>query len=153
MSAYGAMGPSMIAFLEDVYVYRNFTRGRRRPASLKCGSSRSYITHGTRHGIRTMVDGRVFLFGHAPECCMRGYHCRVPKSCSPAGSNDRTLNFLVVARQPNTNTNPNFAPHAALQAASRHLGALGHHLPRRGTLTSKVSRRGTAIKGYHQGSV
>ena len=106
MSASGAMGPSMIAFLQSVY--------ERAKAANKFEMWQQSELHYTWN---TMVASSFWDMRLSVACVATDaeFQNRVIQR-------DRTLNFPVVARQPNTN--PNFAPHAAAnRAARRHLGA------------------------------
>ena len=110
MSASGAMGPSMIAFLQGVY--------ERAKAAGKFEMRQQSELH---YSWNTMVASSFWDMRLSVACVATDaeYQNRIIQR-------DRTLNLPVVARQPHPD--PNFAPHAARRAACRrHRGAEGHH--------------------------
>jgi hypothetical protein len=102
MSASGAMGPSMIAFLQGVY--------ERAKAAGTFDMRQQPELH---YSWNTMVASSYWDMRLSVACVATDadYQNRIIER-------DRTLNFPVVARQPHPD--PNFAPHAARQAARRH---------------------------------
>jgi hypothetical protein len=102
MSASGAMGPSMIAFLQSVY--------ERAKAAGKFDMRQQ---PELRYSWNTMVASSYWDMRLSVACVATDadYQNRIIQR-------DRTLNFPVVARQPHPD--PNFAPYAARQAACRH---------------------------------
>ena len=106
MSASGAMGPSMIAFLQDVYA-------RAKEADKFDMRQQSEL----RFTWNTMVASSYWDMRLSVACVATDaeYQNRVIQR-------DQTLNFPVVARQPHPD--PNYAPYyAAHQAAGPRRGA------------------------------
>ena len=106
MSASGAMGPSMIAFLQGAY--------ERAKAANKFEMWQQSKLH---YSWNTMVASSFWDMRLSVACVATDAEFQ-----NRLIQRDRTLNFPVVARQPNSN--PNFAHHVAHHAAAhRHLGA------------------------------
>ena len=99
MSASGAMGPSMIAFLQSVY--------QRTKAAGKFEMWRQSDHH---YSWNTMVASSFWDMRLSVACVATDaeYQNRIIQR-------DRTLNFPVVARQPHPD--PNFAPHTVRHTA------------------------------------
>jgi hypothetical protein len=99
MSASGAMGPSMIAFLQSVY--------QRTKAAGKFEMWRQSVLH---YSWNTMVASSFWDMRLSVACVATDaeYQNRIIQR-------DRTLNFPVVARQPHPD--PNFAPHTVRHTA------------------------------------
>ena len=105
MSASGAMGPSMIAFLQGTYERSKTT-----------GKFELWRQSEVRHTWNTMVASSYWDMRLSAACTATDaeFQNRIIRR-------DQTLNLQVVARQPHPDIN--FAPHAALRAPGRHLGA------------------------------
>ena len=88
------MGPSMVAFLREVY-------GRAKEAD-------KFLMSQQPPEVLVEHDGSFLVLGHALEHSMRSHGCRYQNRII---LHDNTLNLPVVARQPYPD--PNYTPHAA----------------------------------------